>query len=345
MINIFINLFKGIRRVVVRQWASVLLFFCAIFLYSTTGFMYFEVKESPDLTWYDAAWWSVVTMTTVGYGDYFPKTTGGRLLVGLPTMLLGVSMLGYMLSMLATSILESKLKEVRGMAKVNDSDHVILCRYNSLESTLKLVDEIQRDASTREIPIILIDQKLDELPEELRVHKVRFVKGNPSRESVLEQANLRGARYVLIPEIEDDLAHSDSENLAVALTIERLHPSANTVVHCVDPEHAVFFERANVDSIVCLSALSSQMMIQELQDPGVHDILSELTSNAHGKQFYVVPVPQDVRSIPDLREHYTRQKSLLIGIRRGKDNTILPDDDFAIEVADQAILVGGDRPS
>ncbi len=65
----------------------------AMLAFSASGFLYFEIGNRPDLGWADAVWWSVVTMTTVGYGDLFPETMGGRYLIGFPTMLVGVSIL------------------------------------------------------------------------------------------------------------------------------------------------------------------------------------------------------------------------------------------------------------
>lgn len=54
----------------------------ALLLYGTTGFLYFELPNNPDLTWWDALWYTIVTLTTVGYGDFFPKSPGGRFFCG-----------------------------------------------------------------------------------------------------------------------------------------------------------------------------------------------------------------------------------------------------------------------
>ena len=45
-------------------------------------------------TWQDSIWWAVVTVTTVGYGDFFPETMAGRI-VGMILMLLGIGLLGF----------------------------------------------------------------------------------------------------------------------------------------------------------------------------------------------------------------------------------------------------------
>ena len=49
----------------------------------------------------ESFWWAFVTMTTVGYGDYYPVTGAGRL-IGMVTMAVGVAILGVLTSFLAS---------------------------------------------------------------------------------------------------------------------------------------------------------------------------------------------------------------------------------------------------
>ena len=77
-------------------------------------------SRSPDAnitTGGDALWWSAVTITTVGYGDFFPVTTLGRL-TGVFVMLAGVGIIGALASILASLLVSpapAKAEEAAGV--------------------------------------------------------------------------------------------------------------------------------------------------------------------------------------------------------------------------------------
>ena len=340
----FFIIFGKFRKAAHQRWLVTLVFFISVICYATTGFMYFELDERPDFKWHNAIWWSFVTMTTVGYGDWAPITRNGQFLVGLPTMLVGVSVLGYILSLLASLILETKIKELKGMTKINQSGHIIVSRFNTLVSTLKIVDEIRMDLSTANTHVVIIDEDLEELPTELHEKNVSFAKGSASRDKILEQANFMEATHLLIRANEQDLSNSDSSNLAIALTVEKLKPEIITVVECVYPENIAIFERAGCDSVVCIASLNYQMIVQELQDPGTHSVCTELTSNTHGMQFYIVNPPPEATNYGKLHNHYRALNDLVLGLRRGMNNIMFPNEAEPIRHGDKVILIGKDRP-
>jgi hypothetical protein len=77
-----------------------------VFMVLSTGsiaVLQFESKN-PDAsiqTGGDALWWAIVTLTTVGYGDFYPVTTGGRF-VGVGVMIAGIGLIGALASLLAS---------------------------------------------------------------------------------------------------------------------------------------------------------------------------------------------------------------------------------------------------
>ena len=319
-------------------------FFLVIFVYSSVGFYFFEKSYQTNLTWYDSAWWSLVTMTTVGYGDLAPVSVEGRFLIGYPTLIVGVALIGYFLSLLASFVFESRMSMRKGRMLMKLENHVLIVRFSSEANVARLINEIRKDRTTSSSEIVIIDHLLDELPPCLVKERILFVKGNPGELRVLDRANFRFAKSAIILADLQDPLHSDLKNLAVMITLKSEAKQLRAIVECLNPEHVDLFTRAGCDSVVCLSAMASQMIAQEMQDPGTLDIVSELTSNAKGKQFYVIDVPGKYQNYGEVRESFKDHGAVLAGVRRGQDNYFLPDSNFHIEKGDKAVFIAAHRP-
>lgn len=71
------------------------------------GAFAFSLEPDTFHTYWNAVWWAIVTATTVGYGDYYPVTVGGRL-VGIALMVFGVGMIGTFAGLLSSFLVERK---------------------------------------------------------------------------------------------------------------------------------------------------------------------------------------------------------------------------------------------
>ena len=106
--------FHQMERIVVRkaaQSAMLVIFLIGIIILEASSMVIVEVESlSPDaniLTANDAVWWSLVTMATVGYGDFYPVTLAGRL-VALVVMVIGVAMFSVLTSYLAQAFIRPR---------------------------------------------------------------------------------------------------------------------------------------------------------------------------------------------------------------------------------------------
>lgn len=344
MIRVLFDFFRRFGKVQGGEVGKVVVAVMAIVWFSASGYMFFEIEAKPDLTWPDAFWWSIVTMTTVGYGDYFPESNLGRYLVGVPTMLFGISILGYMLSEVAAFLIESKSKGLKGMKTIRDSGHVLLVHFSDLNRVTQLVRELSTDPATKGKPIVLIDDALDEIPPELAELDVKYVRGNPAREATLVRANYQEATHAVILSKNPNDPRSDDLNLAVAMTIEGLKSEIHSVLECVDAESIETLRRTGCDSIVCASQFSSNLIVQELLDPGVQAVFAELSSVSVGQQIYVVAIEaMKTWTFGELKQWANTRNFVPVGVKRAQEVLINPEADLKLEKTDEAVLIGGER--
>lgn len=316
-------------------------------LYASTGLYLAERGVNQNIHGPgDAAWWAIVTMTTVGYGDLFPVTWQGRWLVSFPTMVLGIGLLGYAIGLLTTAVIERHSQERKGMLPYSGRDHVIICHCPSEEHLLDVVEEIRADASWRGVDVVVVTDALDELPEAFRGAGIHFLRGNPSREAVLEAAGVRRARSAMVLAQDPMKPASDNQSLGVLVTIRALNPGLFVVVECNAKENVKLFQNGGASEVVGMSGLSAELMVQGLQDPGVTGVLSELLSNRAGHQLYIVPVERFRGSYGALLEQLGGgARYAALGLVCGAERRFLPDPATPVEPGMKLMLVGASRPA
>ncbi|MDB5102014.1 MAG: Ion transport 2 domain protein [Cyanobacteria bacterium RYN_339] len=315
----------------------------AIIAYGASGFLYFELPGNPDLNWVDALWYTLVTMTTVGYGDFFPKTTGGRFLVGWPVMMFGIGLLGYVLSVIASALVSSKAKEIKGMTTFHLVDHLVIINFPSLEKVEQILDELVLDATIgKSTPIVLVDDTLEELPAELQARRVHFVRGKPTRDETLTRACIDAAAHAMVLcKVPGDPA-SDNLNVAIALAIEMRNKAVQTVVECVDPSTEELLRKAGCDGIVCASRFEANFMAQELLNPGLQDVLEDLLSAKHGQQLYLVPISRPA-PFAQLAATCRGRGHIALGVRGAGGLKLNVSDEHRVQVGDRLVTLGPSR--
>ena len=99
---------------------------CVYLLLGTVvlGGAFFSLVE-PDADWIDGMWWAIVTLTTVGYGDYSPETIAGRW-VATFVMAGGIGSVAILTGLLADEIREAKIHDRDETPELDDDiEHVI----------------------------------------------------------------------------------------------------------------------------------------------------------------------------------------------------------------------------
>jgi len=335
-VAIFRRMASAIRR---ESLHRVLLIIVLVVLFGSGAFFYFEEKVGFG----DALWWSVVTMTTVGYGDLSPKTTGGRI-AGFSVMLMGIGFLGLLTATIASAFIEKRLLENRGMKRTKVTDHFIICGWNFRGN--EVVTELRGDAKSMDAPIVIIADIAEKPMDDPKIH---FVRGEVNADS-LGKANAGAAQgAIILSDDRLDVYTRDAKTILNCLSIESLHPALYTCVELMERKNVDHCRMAHADEIIVVGELSTNLLVQAALDHGVTRLISELVSNRYGKDLYKMAVPSRLvgRTFFDVMcELKEKHDILCLGIEgsSGDDAITNPDGDLRVGDEDQLIIIASERP-
>ena len=340
MSNIIVLFKRFAHRLRKDRLDTVLIALLAISVVGMLGISFFE----PQLSFVDAAWWTLVTITTVGYGDIYPATVGGRI-VGVFLMLFGIGFLGMLTATLASTFVEDRRREGKGMQPISSTRHFVVCGWNY--KAREIIEEIQADEKARDTPIVLIA----DIPEKpLETEQVQFVSGVVSPET-LEKANAKDAQVAIVLADESVEAHTrDARTILDTLTIKTTYPDLYTCVELVDQKNIAHCKMAKADEIIVTGAMSTNLLVQGALDHGITQLISELVSNRFGSAMYKIAAPQASAGLSFVDALTTLKKDhnlILVAVESHKQEKFLanPPNDYIIDTEDQLIVIGQERPA
>jgi voltage-gated potassium channel len=135
----------------VKILLNFLIIFSAVVIIGATTIYIVEVPiDSQINTPLDAVWWTVATITTVGYGDVVPETFLGRV-IGIFYMFFGVTLMAVTISIVGTKIYKRTFEQ----------DEVVSINQKTILDTIKKLQDNQKE----------INQSLKEIKESLKQNK------------------------------------------------------------------------------------------------------------------------------------------------------------------------------
>jgi voltage-gated potassium channel len=147
---VFIEFLKNnnILTIIIVVTALLVLCFVGAYLFEA-GF-----NEGFRTIW-DTLWWTVVTITTVGYGDKYPVTVGGKI-TGVVIMILGVATVGIVTGRIASFLVDKQIKSRGGLIVLDrKKGHFIVCGWKSeLETILENILRVNPNLKPSDIVLV-----------------------------------------------------------------------------------------------------------------------------------------------------------------------------------------------
>ncbi len=256
-----------------------------IILFALAGAFLVFIFESDQNTaeftsFSDAVWWILVTITTVGYGDMAPVTPGGRF-IAIIIMFFGVALLSLFTATISSVFITKKIKEGKGLEDIKFKNHLLICGWNfSAEQILILLEKKKKQVGS----IVLINQLGEEVVAEILQRfstlKIRFVRGDYSKEAVLNRANISMAREaVILPDSSIGLtSHSDEVTILSTLTIKSINPKIRVFAYIIDRENLSHIRKAKADEVLVSDAYAGYLMAAHILSPGIPQTVDQLFS-------------------------------------------------------------------
>ena len=260
-----------------------------LFALGAIGAYIFEAGRNQGFTsLWDTIWWSVVTITTVGYGDKYPVTIGGKMF-GILIMALGVATVGIVTGRIASFLVNKQIKARGGLIVVERrKGHFIICGWkegleNILENILKVNPKL------RPSNIVLLNDadpdEIDHIRSIPHFKTMKYIKGDYIDEKVLLRANVKNANTALV--LADSarkfsLQEVDSRTVMAVITIDSMNKNIYTCAELLDEKFEKYLRLANCDEIILSREHSRILIANAASASGIAHIASELLLPTRG---------------------------------------------------------------
>ena len=305
---------------------------------NTVCFFVFETGP-PRPTIGDSLWYSIISISTIGYGDFSAQSLGARLGTVFFIVILGLTTFGLLMAFATDAFVSLLMKGERGMGEILTSGHTIIVNFPGGARVRQIIRELQSDPD-HEGDVVVVTDQTAQLP--FTLPGVHFIYGSPLEAETFDRANLKGCSQAIILAISYTDTNSDPVVSSIASLIERLHPPTFTVVECLDPNHQDMFRAANVNSIVTGLGIAGNLLAQEMKDPGVAQTLDVVTSNLKGTTFFSTEAGGEGVGYHELAKSLLDRECNLVSVVRGEE-TFTTFKGISSKPGDRVVYVGSRR--
>ena len=219
-------------------------------------------------SWSDGLYMTVITMTTVGYGETRELTQIGRAF----TMLLVVTSIGiagYAISTVAAYVVEGEFNRVFRGRKMDNRiarmrDHIVLCGAGRTGS------EIAQELYKTLTPFVIIEKDEEALKRLKFLKDIPYLQGDATRDSVLRRSGIERAKGLLA------VLPDDQANVFLVLTVRALNPDLRIISKLSNDNNHQKLVRAGADAVVQTQAIGGLRMASMMIRPSVVTFLDKM---------------------------------------------------------------------
>ncbi|MCP6763146.1 MAG: potassium channel protein [Fischerella sp. CENA71] len=288
-------------------------------------------------SWEDAAYMTVITLATVGYGETHPLGDRGRLFT-IALILMGVITIGYIVNRFTEAIIQGyfqeriRFRQVR-RAMESLSGHYIICGFSRTGRQIAI--EFQAEG----VSFVIIDSDAESV-RRAQEQGYTIYQGDATLDETLLRVGIDRA-ICLVAALP-----SDAENLYTVLSAKYLNPSIRAIARASTEEALQKLQRAGADSVISPYITGGKRMASAALRPQVMDFVDGIISGTD-RQLYMEEFLLDPKVCPmvglTLGQARLRGQTgaLILAVRRN-DGTLIggPTPETVFMPADVLIAMG-----
>ena len=312
-------------------WRLVAILIAAVTIAGTVGYVLIE-----GWSWWDAFYMTVITITTVGYGEVHPLSHAGEVFT-VAILLSGVGSFFYaftlFMALLAEGQLVERLEQRRRGRMLDDlKDHFILCGFG------RMGEIIAREFSRRSVKFVVIERDIDRMQAAMD-QGFLAVEADASSEDVLRRVGIDRARGFIAA------VSTDAENVYAVLSARLLRPDLFIIGRAETDDARSKLRRAGADRVISPYHIGGLQLAQTALRPAVVDFV-ELATSSENLDLNLEQVriaegsPLDGRTLVDAG---VRQRFgvVVVGIRRADGRMDFnPAPETAMRAGDDLVVLG-----
>lgn len=322
----------------IRRFRISLLLLALLILFGTVGYMVIE-----DLSAVDALYMTIITITTVGFGEIGEPSQASRIFT-IVVIVLGVGAGAWAIRNGVEIVLGDTLWHSIRMKKMRTTieeleGHYIVCGYG------RIGRQIVRDMQRRRRPFVIVDtdeERMEDFMMESFLDSDRkplVVIGDATLDATLQQSGIERAAGLVAA------LDSDADNVLAVLTARGLNESMQIVARASTPGAVKKLRRAGADRVVSPYAIGGHRLALSLLQPTVHEFFNRVFNVEHPDvDIGEVEVREGMsvvgRSIASIDPRGAWGLSVIAIRRTDGSFSISPDATLPLEVGEYMIVIG-----
>lgn len=331
-----LHLVRALPLAIQQLYNKILYSVLALLTVTLIGTVGFKLLAGDRSSWLDCLYMTVITVTTVGYGEAVPVSDipGGRALA-MFVVVAGLCALWFCFSAITALILANEINLSWRRQRMEQHirklhGHYIICGYG------RVGRNVAAELETTGHHYVAIDEDANMLAQhkELRQPTLLYLSGDASDDELLEAANIREAAGVFA------VTGDDSLNLMIVMSTRHLNPAARVVARCHEVRNFEKITRAGADHVISPDYSGGVRIASAMIRPTVVNFLDEMMRGRHNLRVEEIQIPATFTPSP--LTHLKLERSddyVLLAVRNGNDWLFNPDNDYVISPGQGLIVM------